>query len=144
MIADLAGTIADLRVDEGTVLHAYQDHLGFWTIGTGRLIDARRGGGISQAENDYLLTNDIEGRASALEAVYPWFPTLDPIRQSAFVNLAFNLGIDGLAHFKNTLAAAARSDWPAVAHGLTLSKWYGQVQPSRRDRIVRMIREGRR
>ena len=31
-----------LERDEGRVRHAYQDHLGYWTIGVGRLIDARR------------------------------------------------------------------------------------------------------
>jgi len=144
MIADLDATIADLREDEGTVLHAYKDHLGFWTIGTGRLIDQRRGGGISLEENDYLLTNDIEGRAAMLLEQYPWFSTLDPIRQSAFVNLAFNLGVDGLAKFKNTLAAAARNDWDGAAHGLRESLWFHQVQPSRSSRIIRMVREGHR
>src|SRR5687767_3619844 len=101
MLADLDATLADLREDEGTILHAYRDHLGFWTIGTGRLIDQRRGGGISLEENDYLLTNDVVGRASILHVTYPWFSALDPVRQSAFVNLAFNLGFDGLAKFKN-------------------------------------------
>lgn len=144
MIADLDGTMADLREDESEVLHAYRDHLGFLTIGVGRLIDERRGGGISTGESAMLLTNDITGRVAILETVYPWFSHLDPVRQSAFTNLAFNLGVDGLAHFKNTLAAAARSDWPAVVQGLTLSKWHGQVQPSRRERIKRMIREGHR
>lgn len=139
MIADLAGTIADLQADEGVILHAYTDHLGYITIGTGRLIDKRRGGGISRAENDLLLTNDIEGRAAVLRAQYPWFDALDPIRQSAFINLAFNLGVDGLAKFRQTLAAAARNDWNGVARGLMNSKWYTQVQPSRSARILRMI-----
>lgn len=142
MIADLDGTIQDLEDDEGVVLHAYQDHLGYWTIGTGRLIDKRKGGGISLAENDYLLTNDIAGRVMILMAQYPWFASLDPVRQSAFVNLAFNLGVDGLAQFKNTLAAAARQDWNGVAHGLRNSLWFRQVQPSRSGRILRMMTRG--
>ena len=144
MIADLSGAIADLKADEGTILHAYQDHLGFWTIGTGRLIDKRRGGGISLEESDFLLTNDIEGRVAGLLALYPWFALLDPIRQSAFVNLAFNLGIDGLAEFKQTLAAAKRSDWAGVGRGLMNSAWYGQVQASRKERILRMVTKGHR
>lgn len=144
MIADLEGTIADLEADEGRVLHAYRDHLGYLTIGVGRLIDQRRGGGISHAEADYLLTNDILGRVAVLESVYPWFSTLDPVRQSAFVNLSFNLGVDGLALFRNTLAAAARGDWRAVKAGLQHSLWYSQVQPSRRDRILRMMETGHR
>ena len=44
--------------EEGLVLHAYEDHLGYLTIGYGRLIDKRRGGGISKAEAEYLLLND--------------------------------------------------------------------------------------
>ena len=39
--------IAQLRREEGSIPHAYQDHLGFWTIGVGRLIDERKGGGLS-------------------------------------------------------------------------------------------------
>src|SRR5690349_3320190 len=91
MLLDADGTFADLRDDEGVVLHAYRDHLGYLTIGCGRLIDARRGGGISREESDYLLANDVAGRVAALEAMYPWFAAIDPVRQSAFVNLAFNL-----------------------------------------------------
>jgi lysozyme len=36
-------TLAEMLTrDEGRVRHAYQDHLGFWTIGVGRLIDQRK------------------------------------------------------------------------------------------------------
>ena len=52
--------IAWLKKEEGVVKHAYQDHLGYWTIGVGRLIDKRKGGGLSDEEIDYLLGNDIE------------------------------------------------------------------------------------
>lgn len=38
-------TLASLLTsDEGRVPHAYQDHLGYWTIGVGHLIDRRKGG----------------------------------------------------------------------------------------------------
>lgn len=144
MIADLDATLADLEEDEGFVPHVYQDHLGFWTLGIGRMVDKRRGGGISRAEADYLLTNDVEGRFAFLMEQYPWFSTLDPVRQSAFLNLSFNLGIEGLAKFRNTMAAAARGDWRAVARGLRDSKWFTQVQPARSGRILRMVKEGHR
>jgi lysozyme len=52
--------IAELRRDEGVDRSAYQDHLGFWTIGVGRLIDRRKGGGLSDEEIDYLLQNDVK------------------------------------------------------------------------------------
>lgn len=44
-----------LETDEGRVPHAYQDHLGYWTIGVGHLIDKRKGGGLTPDEVDYLL-----------------------------------------------------------------------------------------
>ena len=50
-----ASTVDLLIAEEGEKLSAYQDSMGFWTIGVGRLIDARKGGGISQEESRYLL-----------------------------------------------------------------------------------------
>lgn len=144
MIADLDATLHDLKADEGTILHAYQDSLGYWTIGTGRLIDRRRGGGISMAENDLLLSNDVERAVAVLRIEYPWFETLDPVRQSAFVNLMFNLGPEGFASFKQTIKAASRNDWAGVARGLRTSLWFTQVQASRSGRILRMVKDGHR
>ena len=56
-----------LRLDEGERLTAYQDHLGYWTIGVGRLIDDRKGGGISPAESTMLLRHDIERVEQAID-----------------------------------------------------------------------------
>lgn len=134
--------IAELVVDEGVVLHAYQDHLGFWTIGAGRLIDKRRGGGITYAEALYLLKNDIDKHWIGFTDRHPWVLDLDEVRQVALCNLAFNLGIDGLTKFRNTLAAIERGDWEAAASGLRASLWFRQVQPSRSGRIIAMILTG--
>ena len=46
-----------LLLDEGLRLMPYQDHLGFWTVGVGRLIDPRRGGGLTQAESRLILND---------------------------------------------------------------------------------------
>ena len=35
--------IEELRADEGEKLVAYRDHLGYWTIGVGHLIDPAKG-----------------------------------------------------------------------------------------------------
>ena len=52
--------IRSLRGEEGEVLTEYKDHLGYSTIGVGRLIDKRKGGGITKEESAYLLNNDID------------------------------------------------------------------------------------
>lgn len=49
----------DLFDDEGYRKSAYQDHLGFWTIGIGTLIDERKGAGITVDEAKYLLRNRL-------------------------------------------------------------------------------------
>jgi len=133
----LRGALLD---DEGQVLHAYQDHLGFWTIGVGRLIDKRRGGGITHAESMYLLDNDIDVVLNALEHL-PYWCDLDATRQEALCNMAFQLGVAGLLNFKNTLAAVERQDWDAVYAGALNSKW-AQQTPARALRVATALRDG--
>lgn len=36
--------------------HAYQDSLGYWTIGVGFLIDGRKGGRLPDAVRDFVLS----------------------------------------------------------------------------------------
>jgi lysozyme len=126
---------------EGLKLHAYQDSLGYWTIGVGRLIDKRKGGRITRDEALYLLDNDIAEKIGELRAALPWFTTQDEIRQRALVDLAFNLGVPGLLTFKNTLAAWQRGDYAGAARGLQHSLWFKQVG-RRGPRIVHMVKEG--
>lgn len=140
--ADREHVRIQLIADEGLRLHAYQDHLGYWTIGVGRLIDQRRGGGITASEAYVLLDNDINRAMADLSERWPWFLDLDPVRQAVLINLRFNLGMAGLATFKNTLASFQRRDYPAVARGLKASKWFKQVQPSRSGRLIEMVLSG--
>jgi lysozyme len=131
--------LADLRRDEGTVLHAYQDHLGFWTIGTGRLIDKRKGGGISQAENDMLLANDVRRVQARLDVILPWWRKLDPVRQRAVTNMAFQLGPDELPGATYDLIREGR--YAEAAKRLDGWLWAKQT-PERAKRVIAMIRDG--
>lgn len=112
---------------EGVVHHAYQDHLGYWTIGAGRLIDKRKGGRITDDEVDYLLQNDVDYFVREVRKALPWWEGLDPVRKSVLVNMAFNLGIKGLLGFKNTLALIERGDYAKAADNMLKSKWATQV-----------------
>lgn len=134
--------LAELTRDEGWRPYAYQDHLGYWTIGVGRLIDQRKGGRLSADEIDYLLQNDVNRFKAELDKELPWWRTLDPVRQRVLVNMAFNLGTAGLLGFKNTLAAVKRGDWSAASAGMLASKWADQVG-LRAHRLAKMMRTGR-
>jgi lysozyme len=130
-----------LRRDEGEILTGYQDHLGFLTIGVGRLIDKRKGGGITPDESAYLLNNDIDKRQADLLRTIPWVATLDPVRFGALMNMAFQMGVDGLLGFKNTLALIREGDYATAADNMLQSLW-AQQTPERAKRISDQIRTG--
>lgn len=130
-----------LRRDEGEVLHAYTDSLGFLTIGVGRLIDKRKGGGITSEESAYLLANDIARVMADVRRRLPWFDRLDPARQGVLLNMAFQMGVDGLMGFKNTLAMIERGDYDGAATGMLASLWATQT-PQRAQRMADQMRSG--
>lgn len=132
---------AQLAREEGYRKSAYQDSLGYWTIGYGRLIDGRKGAGLSLEEAAYLLGNDI---TSVLEhlAAYPWFTDQDEVRQAALADMAFNLGVEGLQReWPHFLGAMALKDYPRAGDILEHSLWRQQVGP-RAERIIKQIRTG--
>lgn len=128
-----------LRGDEGEVLHAYQDHLGYWTIGVGRLIDKRKGGGISKAESAFLLSNDIAEKEAELDRRLPWWRQLPDARRAVLLAMAFQMGVDGLLSFKNTLAMVKAGDFNGAARGMLASLWARQT-PERAQRMSEQMR----
>lgn len=133
--------IAELRRDEGVRRFAYQDSLGFWTIGVGRLVDQRKGAGLSDAEIDSLLANDLATLRAQLDRLMPWWRALDPVRARVVQNMAFNLGSAGLLGFPRMLEAARTGDWNAAAEAMLSSRWAGEVGPRAR-RLALMMRDG--
>lgn len=131
-----------LKRDEGEVLHAYSDSLGYITIGIGRLIDKRKGGGISEEESAYLFANDFNRTLSEVRRRIPWLDRLDVARQGVLLNMAFQLGVDGLLGFKNTLAMVERGDYERAADGMLQSLW-AQQTPKRAKRLSDQMRDGR-
>lgn len=130
-----------LRRDEDEILHAYPDHLGYLTIGVGRLIDKRKGGGITEEESAYLLSNDIDKREAELLRRAPWMANLDPVRFGALLNMAFQMGVDGLLGFINTLAMVREGDYDGAAEGMLNSLWARQT-PERAKRISKQMKTG--
>ena len=124
---DITRLTDQLIRDEGLVLHAYQDSLGYWTIGAGRLIDARKGGGISEAEARLLLTNDIHRFHAELLEALPWVADAPEGVQEVLTNMAFNLGVGGLLGFRNTLALIKDGKCAEAAAEMLRSRWAGQV-----------------
>jgi lysozyme len=128
--------------DEDEVLYAYEDSLGYLTIGVGRLIDKRRGGGISQAESRFLLANDITEKTAQLYDAFPWTPQLDPARRATLISMTFQLGIDGLKKFRQSMEAMRVGDWNLAATRFLQSKVAREQTPARWQRHAKRIRTG--
>ena len=163
----------ELLADEGVRLRPYQCSSGKWTIGVGfnyedrglDVLEAIIGRpinlavGITKAEALVALDADIQYYESRVRARFPTiYDRLDPVRQRAMVNFAFNLGGRALG-FRSALArlkqALDQTDpelqqacWDATAFHLMNSLWARQVDDGlagrrgRADRICEMVRLG--
>jgi len=132
-----------LIAHEGEILHAYEDSLGFLTIGIGHLIDARKGGGIPKRISRELFEDDVNIATARARMAFPWFDGLDPVRQDAIVNLVFNLGLDGVKGFRLMCEAMERHDWERAAYELYNSRWSHQVQRERCQDLIGAIEKGK-
>jgi lysozyme len=131
-----------LRADEGERACVYRDSLGLATIGVGRLVDASKpGAGLRPDEITYLLNNDIDNRIDALTRALPWFQNLDDARKGVLLNMAFQMGTDGLLGFKNTLALIRDGKYADAAAAMLTSKWATQT-PERAKRLADQMRDG--
>jgi lysozyme len=134
--------VRQLRGDEGGKACVYKDSLGFWTIGVGRLVDpSKKGAGLRPEEITFLLQNDIDDRIDALTRSLPWFQNLDDARKGALLNMAFQLGTDGLLEFKNTLALVRDGKYENAAAAMLESLWAKET-PARAKRLSEQMRSG--
>lgn len=138
----MSNIVRQLNGDEGRKPCVYQDSLGYWTIGVGRLVDPRKpGAGLRPKEMDYLLANDVEDRVQELTKRLPWFTTLDEARQGVLVNMSFQLGVDGLLGFRNTLELVRTGKYAEASYAMLQSKWANQT-PERAQRLSDQMRTG--
>ena len=129
--------VEQLERHEGLRLFPYSDTVGKITIGCGRnLTDV----GISEDEARMLLDHDLDACIEDL-ATFPWFPTLDPVRQRALVDMRFNLGPSRFREFKMMLAAVAGGDYEQAGKRVLMSKYATQVKTRART-IARMLATG--
>jgi lysozyme len=126
---------------EGRVPHAYRDHLGFLTIGVGRLIDERKGGRLTDFEIDFLLQNDMAEKTAQVVEALPWAVRLNPPRMAVLVGMAFQMGTAGLLGFRNTLAAVRDGHYAHAAENMRQSKWAKQT-PDRAGRLAVQMQLG--
>lgn len=118
--------------------YVYQDTTGHMSIGVGRNLSER---GISTTEAFYLLDDDILYFSSKLNHHLGFFSDLNENRQIALIDMAFNLGVQGILAFKNMILALESSDYERAADEMIKSKWAIQVG-ERANCLANIIRTG--
>jgi lysozyme len=136
------GIKQQLTRDEDLVEYAYQDSLGYWTIGVGHLIDKRRGGKLPPHIIDRLLEWDITEKSAALYTAFPWTADLDEPRKATLINMAFQLGVEGLAKFVRAMGFMRAGAWNAAADAFADSLVAREQTPERWARHCAQIRTG--
>lgn len=125
-----------LLVDEGLKLKPYRCTAGRLTIGVGRNLEDR---GITESEALLLLDNDIKDFWEQLRVRLPWLEKAPETVQEAMVNMVFNLGVNGLLGFKETLALMQTEKYDEAASAMLASKWARQVG-KRAERLAGQVR----
>lgn len=130
-----------LKSHEGCEQFAYNDTLGYITIGIGRCIDRRKGKGLTIKESMFLLRNDIEDCKLELEH-FSFYRNLDDVRKGVLIELVFNMGIAGVLKFKHTIDAIEKKDFNSAVEHLKDSKWATQIGEKRLDNICFRLKNG--
>lgn len=127
-----------IKMHEGLNLKPYECPTGYITIGYGRNIQQN---GITIAEAEMLLDNDIDRVITELEKWLSVFNELSENRKAALIDMSYNLGFNKLFQFRNFLAALQKKDFELAAKEMLDSKWAAQVG-NRATVLANMMKEG--
>lgn len=155
-----------LRRDEGLRDKVYWDTEGYPTIGIGHLIGSQKTrdmkvinrilseqvgrevtgnpGSISIEEAVKLFESDLKKMQSDIKSnttIAPVYNKVNRSRQMALENMAFQMGVGGLAKFTNMLGAMFVGDWVKAYSSARDSLWFQQTK-GRASRVSMVILVG--
>ncbi len=142
-----------ILLHEGLRLQPYFCTKGKQTIGVGRCLDTNPltkeeekvvgdwHHGITKCAAMYLLRNDIKRIYRELAKKIDFFKELDGERQYALIDMAFNLGVNGLLKFKKMLSYIAAGNYIKAADEC-LNSQYAKDVGKRAIRVANTIKNG--
>lgn len=122
---------------EGFRSKPYTCPAGKLTIGYGTNIQD----GISKEEAKLLLDYRLEHKFAELALAMPVIHQLDDVRQGVLLNMAYQLGVPRLLHFRKMWTHVHNSNWSKAADEMLDSKWAKQT-PNRALQLAEIMRTG--
>lgn len=139
-----------LNFEEGFREKPYIDTEGYPTVGTGFLIGPK-GAALSnyqftlpKAASDAWLDELVKARKEAMNkngVILNALRSCNDARSDVLISMAYQMGVNGLAAFKNTLAMVAAKNFDGAAAGMMNSLWARQT-PNRAKRHAEVMRSG--
>lgn len=81
------------------------------------------------------------GKMNANPSIVAALKSCNPARRDILISMAYQMGVGGLAAFKNTLAMIAAGNYAGAANGMLSSLWAKQT-PKRAQRHAEVMRTG--
>ena len=126
-----------LRRHEGVRYLPYKDSLGILTIGVGHNLSKP----LSDRAVQVILEDDINEAREALYSYEPWVLNLDSARRNVLINMSFNMGMEHLEEFKQTLTHIKNGQYGDAADHMLSTLWAKQVGP-RAVELATIMRNG--
>ena len=97
--------------------------------------------GISWAKAERLLVGEVNRLEILLIRELDYYLQLNEARKAVLLNMAYNLGVNGLMKFKKTLAHIREENYPLAAKEMLNSNWARQVH-GRASELSLIMRTG--
>ena len=139
-----------IEYEEGWRSQPYLCSEGYPTVGFGFKLGPK-GASLNQYQftlpktsGEHWLDALLANKEEAMQQI-PWIraalTVTNEARQAVLVSMAYQMGVEGLAKFKNALAAVAAENWPEAKRQLLDSRWARQT-PQRAERHANQLLTG--
>lgn len=122
----------------GKVLHKGDTIQGYITIGVGRCLNTNP---LDDEEINFLLEHELKKVYKGLDKNLPWWRDLNEPRQAILISMAFQMGVDGLLNFDETLEHIRKGEWQDAKEHILNTLWAKQT-PKRARRHAEQLEKG--
>ena len=109
-----------------------------WTVGHGftggTTLDSR----MSRLMSEQKLAEKVVEMNNVLGNTLTWYKDATEVTKGILINMAFNMGVNGLLGFHNTLRFISEKNYEQAAKNMEQSLWYRQVKSRAVELVERM------
>lgn len=142
--------LESIKENEGFRSYIYKDTLGFETIGYGFKVSSLTSeeiefnGGSIEPMSEKIAGKILERKVKILSrkvfAALPWLEGKPQNVQDVIIEMAYQLGLDGMLNFKNTLNFIKEGDFTKAGENMRKSRWYNQTL-RRVERLIKKLKD---